>query len=103
MLESKLSVPNTLIKFVLDQTVGATLNTLSFSLAFAGFKGANWEQAVQIARQDFWPMMSAGWKLWPAVSAVNYSFVRSVEGRTLVGSLAGLVWGVYLSLVSSAS
>ena len=69
----------------------------------AGFKGANWEQAIQIARQDFWPLMSAGWKLWPAVSAINYVFVKSVEGRTLVGSLAGMGWGVYLSLVSSES
>ena len=34
------------------------------------------------------------------VSAVNFSVVRSVAGRQLVGSLAGMVWGVYLSLVA---
>lgn len=58
------------------------------------------QQAVDAAGIEFWPIMKAGWKLWPAVSAVNYTAVRSVEGRSLVGSVAGMGWGVYLSLVS---
>jgi protein Mpv17 len=45
--------------------------------------------------------MSAGWKLWPLVSAVNYTLVKSVEGRSFLGSVVGMGWGVYLSLVSS--
>ncbi|TVY85719.1 hypothetical protein LAWI1_G008342, partial [Lachnellula willkommii] len=76
------------IKFTLDQTIGATINTLVFSLFVAGFKGATVEQAVDAAKEEFWPIMSAGWKLWPLVSAVNYTLVRSVEGRSLLGSLA---------------
>jgi len=101
LLESKLSWSNTAIKFLFDQSIGAAVNTLAFSLAIAGFRGATFEQAVQAARGEFWPIMSAGWKLWPLVSLVNYSFIKSVEGRTLLGSLAGMGWGVYLSLVSS--
>ncbi|KAL3422270.1 Mpv17/PMP22 family protein [Phlyctema vagabunda] len=100
LLETKLHIRNTTIKFLLDQTVGAAINTLLFSLVFAGFKGANTEQAVQIAKQDFWPMMSAGWRLWPAVSAINYTLVSTIEGRSLVGSLAGIGWSVYLSLIA---
>jgi len=66
----------------------------------AGFKGANLEQAWQIAGQDFWGIMKAGWKLWPIVSLLNYTAVRTVGGRSLVGSLAGMGWNVYLSLVA---
>jgi protein Mpv17 len=70
-----------------------------FSLVMAGLKGASWEQAVQIAREDFWGLVMAGWRLWPLVSAINYTFVRTVGMRALVGNLAGVGWSVYLSLV----
>lgn len=53
-----------------------------------------------IARQDFWGLMKAGWKLWPAVSMLNFTVVRSVTARQLVGNLAGMGWNVYLSLVA---
>jgi protein Mpv17 len=81
---------------LLDQTVGAALNVLAFSLVFAGFKGANFEQAVQIAKQDFWSLIFAGLKLWPWVSIVNFTLLK------LVGGLASLGWGVYLSLIAAA-
>ncbi|KAG9236104.1 Mpv17/PMP22 family protein [Amylocarpus encephaloides] len=100
MVEEKLSVPNTLIKFFLDQTIGAALNTVMFSLAMAGFRRATFQQAVWSAREEFWPLMSAGWTLWPAVSALNFTVVRSVELRQLVGGLAGFGWNVYLSLLT---
>ncbi|KAF4626965.1 hypothetical protein G7Y89_g11191 [Cudoniella acicularis] len=85
ILESKLSVPNTIIKLFLDQSVGAAGNTIMFSLAIAGFKGATFEQAVSGAREDFWPLMVAGWKFWPAVSLINFTLVQSVEMRQLIG------------------
>lgn len=101
ILESKLSIRNTLTKFALDQSIGASVNTVLFSLVFAGFNGAGYAEAVQIAGEEFWPLMTAGWKLWPMVSLINYALVKSIEGRTLVGSLAGMGWGVYMSLMRS--
>lgn len=101
IVESRLNITNTVLKFLVDQTLCASLNTVGFSAGMAGIKGASTSQAVQIAKQDFWPMMSAGWRLWPFVSLANYSVVKTVEARQLVGSCAGLVWGVYLSLVSA--
>ena len=41
----------------------------------------------------------AGFKLWPFVSALNFTVVPT-EKRLLVGSLFGVIWAVYLSLVS---
>ncbi|KAH7336044.1 Mpv17/PMP22 family protein [Rhexocercosporidium sp. MPI-PUGE-AT-0058] len=101
LLESKLSIKNTLIKFLLDQTIGATINTLLFSLVFAGFRGAGYTEAVEVAKEEFWPLMQAGWTLWPFVSFCNYALIKSVEGRALMGSLAGMGWGIYLSLMQS--
>jgi protein Mpv17 len=68
----------------------------------AAAKGASTPQAWQIAKHDFWGLLTAGWKLWPWVSLANYSIIKSVEGRALVGNLAGFVWGIYLSLTSAS-
>lgn len=43
-------------------------------------------------------MFIAGFKFWPLVSLANLIFVP-VEQRMLVGGLAGLVWGIYVSLL----
>ncbi|KAE8440821.1 hypothetical protein EG329_006553 [Mollisiaceae sp. DMI_Dod_QoI] len=101
LLESKLHIQNTITKFLLDQTIGATLNTILFSLAFSGFRGEGYADAIANAKAEFWPMMRAGWTLWPFVSLLNFAVVKGVETRALVGSLAGLVWGIYLSLLKS--
>jgi protein Mpv17 len=103
ILESKLHIPNTIAKFALDQTVGAAINTLFFCFVFATFRGASFEQAVQASKEEFWSLMVAGWKLWPMVSAVNFTVVRSVQTRNLVGSFAGMIWTVYLSLVAGST
>jgi protein Mpv17 len=64
------------------------------------FQGLNYQLALVKVREEFWPLMLAGWRLWPVVSIVNFTLVRSVQGRALVGSVAGVGWGVYLSLVA---
>jgi protein Mpv17 len=101
LLEPRLSVSNTIKKFMLDQTIGGPLNTIGFSLVFAGFQGANFEQAVQIARQDFWGLIIAGLKLWPLVTIVNFTLLKSVQSRQLMSGLASLGWGVYLTLIAA--
>lgn len=101
ILEPQLSISNTIIKFLLDQTIGAALNTIAFSLVFAGFRGANFEQALQITRQDFWGLIIAGLKLWPLVNIVNFTLVKNVQTRQLVSGLASVGWGIYLTLVAA--
>jgi len=96
--EERLSIRNLIIKVILDQTISASVNTLMFSLAFAGFNRMGYADAWGEARSQYWGLMLAGWKLWPLVSLVGFSVVKSVEGRNLLGSLAGLGWGIYLSL-----
>lgn len=125
----KLSIRNTIIKFILDQTIGAVLNTLLFSTfthsirlatsptqritslpkaisywmspGSVDFGRVNWSLVWELSLDEFWSIFVAGWKLWPAVSVVNFTLVKTVEGRNLVGSLAGVVWGVYMSLISA--
>ncbi|RKL20723.1 hypothetical protein BFJ68_g2724 [Fusarium oxysporum] len=127
--QPKLSIRNTLIKFFLDQTAGAAVNTLLFSTYTHALRSAiqpapvitslakaitywtspgtldfgrvDWTAVWEAAKVDFAPLIFAGWKLWPAVSIVNFAAVKTVEGRNLVGALAGVVWGIYMSLVAA--
>ncbi|AEO65686.1 uncharacterized protein THITE_2112909 [Thermothielavioides terrestris NRRL 8126] len=127
----RLNVRHTLLKTALDQTVGAAVNTLLFSLFMHAirqgmghhYRGAggngeavvgwaallgggdvvrlgavSWPVVWARARGEFWDLIRAGWRFWPLVSLVNYVFLTSVGARSLAGALAGLAWGVYISL-----
>lgn len=48
--------------------------------------------------QGFWPQLRAGYQFWPFVTLLNLSVVP-FKHRALVGSVAGLVWGIILSLM----
>ncbi|KAL8686215.1 MAG: hypothetical protein Q9218_007265 [Villophora microphyllina] len=78
-IKRRLNFANTIIKVVIDQTLGAVINV-----------------ALHLGGQT-WPLMVAGYKLWPLVSLLNFTVIP-VEKRTLVGSLVGLGWGVFLAL-----
>ncbi|KAH9827974.1 integral membrane protein, Mpv17/PMP22 family [Teratosphaeria destructans] len=97
---AKLHLGNTAAKFALDQTLGAGVNTLLFIAGIALLRGQSWESVQEQVRGKFWPMIFAGQKLWPAVSVLSFTVVP-LEHRTLFGSVVGLFWGVYLSLVSA--
>ncbi|KAL2269065.1 hypothetical protein VTJ83DRAFT_3911 [Remersonia thermophila] len=120
--EPRLSKRNTALKLLLDQTAGATFNTVAFSLFIHSFRQATahlyspaaasaglfrpgavaWAPTWAAARAEFWPLVRAGWRFWPWVALGNYVFLTSVEARTLAGALAGLAWGVYISLATAA-
>ncbi|KAK2608458.1 hypothetical protein QQS21_003028 [Conoideocrella luteorostrata] len=127
--EQPLDVRNTIIKFLLDQTVGAVFNTLLFSIyihsihlampnapRITGFSKATgyWISpgaidfsavdmgvVLDAAFAEFWTIVLAGIKLWPAVSLINFTMVKTVEGRNLVGCIAGLGWGVFMSMIAA--
>ncbi|KAI1092166.1 Mpv17/PMP22 family protein [Rostrohypoxylon terebratum] len=132
LVEPKLNIANTIIKMVMDQTIGAVANTFLFSLFIHSIQQAmvrpsgaslshpdksiqylfsqgaivysrvDWTGVMARSRAEFYPILVAGWKVWPVVSLINFAFIKSIEGRNLVGSLAGVGWGVYMSLVAAA-
>lgn len=134
----KLDLRNTITKLVLDQTVGAAVNTIMFSMfihsismamahrpvgaeqsmmflmgSLAGiskdgkpaldFTAVRLDEVVPKVKADFLPLMTAGLRLWPLVSLVNFAFVETVQMRNLLGSLAGVGWGVYVSLFAAGN
>jgi protein Mpv17 len=115
-----LSIPNTIIKFVLDQTCGAAFNTVWFIVMINLLRGQSINHIITTVQnvsvldllfsavvlleflslrlnQDFVPMIMAGYTFWPIITLVNLVLVP-FDYRMLVGGLAGLVWGMYISL-----
>ena len=97
----RIALTPTLAKLAIDQSVGAALNTIAYSYILARLRGASSFTATEIAYNEFWPLIIAGWSFWPFVSAASYFGFSSVPARTRFASLAGLIWGVYLSLVTN--
>ncbi|KAI0125195.1 Mpv17/PMP22 family protein [Xylariales sp. AK1849] len=132
LVEPKLNITNTLIKTLLDQTIGSAFNTILFSLFMHSIQAAmarplgtplstpdqsinyllsrgavdygkvDWQSVKAKSYAEFWPLVYAGWRLWPFVSLINFAFIKTVTGRNLVGSLAGVGWNIYLSLFGSS-
>ncbi|KAK5991016.1 hypothetical protein PT974_09292 [Cladobotryum mycophilum] len=128
--QAPLSKSNTLIKIVLDQTLAATVNTLLYSTFIRSLRYAMphapritniieaakywsgpgaidfvlvdfplvWEESLE----EFPVIFFAGLKLWPLIAVINFTLVKSVQGRNLVGGLAGVAWGVYICLMTAA-
>lgn len=116
---TKLNIPNTIAKILIDQILGGALNTALYIVTLGTLRGQDYDviqtQLQNVspsptrsvgtyffpanAEQDFWPIMIAGFKLWPLVSILNFTVVPA-DKRLLVGSLFGVIWAVYLSLLS---
>lgn len=60
---------------------------------------AVWQQC----QDEFWPILFAGWKLWPLVSLVNFTLVKDLQTRNFIGGAAGIGWGTYMTLLASGS
>lgn len=100
---TRTSKRNVLAKFILDQTIGAVMNTLMFLVYMAyvnetdAGKSANWSMVQADVSDRFWPMIMDGYKFWPAVSLASFLWVP-VDKRVVFGCSVGVLWGIYLSL-----
>lgn len=98
------SKTNILIKFLLDQSIGALVNTLMFlgfmTYVHAAQQGQQdaWGAVVNECQAKTWPMMKDGYKFWPLISLISFVWVP-VDKRVVFGCSVGVIWGVYLSLL----
>ncbi len=106
-VKTETSKKNILIKFILDQTFGAVINTLMF-LGYMAYINAQdkpgvkaWDLVVRDCTEKLWPMMKDGYKFWPAISLISFVWIP-VDKRIVFACTAGVAWGIYLSLMVGA-
>ncbi|KAH9875134.1 hypothetical protein J1614_004624, partial [Plenodomus biglobosus] len=108
--QTTLSKTNVLIKFLLDQTIGAVVNTLMFIAYMTYINHAQattaqgtagpWDAVKRDCGRRTWPMMKDGYKFWPLISLISFLWVP-VEKRVVFGCSVGVIWGIYLSLAAA--
>lgn len=87
------------MKFIMDQSLGAAVNTVAFIVLASAWQGHNFDQICIIVQREFYPMLCAGWKFWPLVTLLNLCVVPW-DYRPVVGNTAGLCWGTYVALAN---
>lgn len=97
--KEQLNIRNTAVKFLLDQTVAAAFNTITFIMGMAMLRGQSWQHGWEETKTGFWPLLTAGQKLWPLVSIISLTLIP-VEQRMVFGGIVGVGWGIFLSLMS---
>ncbi|KAG6385486.1 hypothetical protein SASPL_154321 [Salvia splendens] len=87
-------------KVIFDQTLwSAVWNSIYYTLL--GF--LRFESPVTVfkeLRATFWPMLTAGWKLWPFAHLITYGVIP-VEQRLLWVDCVELIWVTILSTYSN--
>ncbi len=76
---------------------------ISICLTFTGLNflyGRPWASAVQKIESDLPRTYISGAFYWPFISAMNFRFTP-LEYRPLVGSMAGVLWNIYLSFIAN--
>ncbi|KAI5660799.1 hypothetical protein M9H77_20122 [Catharanthus roseus] len=87
-------------KVVFDQTVWAAVWN---SIYYAGLGFLRFESSSAIfdeLKATFWPMLTAGWKLWPFAHLITYGVIP-VEQRLLWVDCIELIWVTILSRYSN--
>ena len=111
----QLNISHVVKKFILEQSIGSTVNTMLYLCALGWIRGDSSlhvyhdvkdvsntrrrrkRQSLMVLSQNFWPLLVAGYRFWPFVCLLNLILIP-MDYRALVGSLAGLGWGVFLTM-----
>ncbi|KAF2217329.1 hypothetical protein CERZMDRAFT_32175 [Cercospora zeae-maydis SCOH1-5] len=96
-VEDRLSIQNTTIKFFLDQSIAATVNTAMYICLLGGIKGHSYESIIDDLYSNFWSLLFASYRFWPFVCLLNFAVIP-MRYRAYVGTAAGMIWAIFLSL-----
>ena len=81
MIEKGIDIPNTLIKFLLDQTLGAAVNTIAFLVVVTALKGGSWGDCIDIVK-TVRPFIAALYSLSRFPAILNILISPRISGRS---------------------
>ncbi|RVW46406.1 Peroxisomal membrane protein 2 [Vitis vinifera] len=87
-------------KVVVDQTVWAAIWNSIYYVALGFLRRESPANIYGEVKSTFWPMLTAGWKLWPFAHLITYGVIP-VEQRLLWVDCVELIWVTILSTYSN--
>jgi hypothetical protein len=88
---------NVLAKLILDQTIGLAISGSVFLICTNIARVAHPVLVTEVIRNRLWPLIKAGWHIWPLVAICNFLWVP-VRSRVLVAVCVGFGWSIFLSV-----
>lgn len=85
-----------LFKVVLDQLLFAPFGLMLFLVSLGIVQGKMSGEIKQILSEDFLEILTANYKVWPAIQLVNFYFV-SLKHQVLFIQTVAIIWNSYLS------
>ena len=87
-------------KIALDQTLYLSLYNTLYFLALGRLAGKPLNELVLQYRQQFWQLLTAGWRIWPFVGVVTYTFVPT-QHRVLFVDVVEIAYSALLSTLTA--
>ena len=92
----------TLCKIALDQTLYLAFYNTLYYLVLGQLAGRPLSEVAAQYSEQFWQLLTAGWKLWPFVGLITYTFVPT-EHRVLFVDAIEIAYSAILSQLTSDS
>ena len=87
-------------KVVLDQTLYLTLYNTLYYLVLGRLAGRPLREVARQYAEQFWRLLQAGWKLWPFVGVITYTWVPTAH-RVLFVDLVEIAYSAILSRLTT--
>lgn len=84
------------VKMLLDQLLFSPVYTASFLVCLGVFQRRSWGNIARTVRNDFLPVLTVSYMIWPMAQVVNFNFVP-LNYRMLFANSVGLFWSIYLA------
>ena len=97
---SKVDWRNILAKVILDQTICLFISACIFLICTNIARVSSPYDLLLVLYQKLWPLLKAGWHIWPLVALCNFLWVP-VRHRVLVAVIVGFGWSIFLSVFAS--
>ncbi|KAH7305605.1 hypothetical protein B0I35DRAFT_361983 [Stachybotrys elegans] len=91
---------NVVAKTVIDQTIGLLISGTIFLTCTNFARVSSFAQLLAIIRERIWPLIRAGWHIWPLIAVCNFLWVP-VRSRVLVAVIVGFGWSIFLSIFAN--
>lgn len=94
------SYRNIFLKLLLDQTLGLLISGCIFLVCTNIMRVQHLSGLGLVLRARIFPLMKAGWHIWPLVAICNFLWVP-VRSRVLVAVCVGFGWSIFLSIFAN--
>ncbi|GAA5849041.1 hypothetical protein JCM8547_006421 [Rhodosporidiobolus lusitaniae] len=95
-VEVGVSVAQLAKRVAADQLGMAPISLVIFLLSMSLLEGLNAEETRQKIRDQYWPILSVNWQVWPILQLINFRYVP-LPYRVPFGSICGIAWTCFLS------